>query len=134
MGRVAYDMNHVIQDVEGLHISPQPPLPDELEVLSEASDSRPGTTSVEPSPGAGLTEDSDRGIEADVDRAEDIVAISSESSSDDEGTMFATLATVKTGTHLSDYGSRLRYRRARRPEPVCFVNSVATYSGRPCGL
>ena len=22
MGRVAYDMNHVIQDVEGLHISP----------------------------------------------------------------------------------------------------------------
>ena len=103
MGRVAYDMNHVIQDVEDLQISPQPPLPDELEVLSEASDSRPGATSVEPSPGTGLTEDCDLDIEADVEKAEDIVAISSDSSSDDKGTMFATLATVRTGTNVSDW-------------------------------
>ena len=52
MGRVAYDMNHVIQDMEGMRLEAQPPLTDEVEVLSEASDWRPGTRSGSPAPGA----------------------------------------------------------------------------------
>ena len=129
MGRVAYSINQIADDLEVVKFDPQPPLQgDSDDASNEASDSRPGLTSVEPSPGASRSEASDRGIEADIDRAKEIITVHADSSDEEPS---ATIAAARRGADLQHWNQMMQRRRERRPVPTCFVNTLSAVAGRP---
>ena len=101
MGRVAYSINQVADDLEGFELNPQHPLPGDSgeDASNEASDSRPGLTSVEPSPGASRSEaSSSSGIQGHIDRAKEIVTVHADSSDEEPS---ATVTAAKMGRSTS---------------------------------
>ena len=139
--RVAYTVNEIRDDLEGLEFDPQPPLAEDPPSEPEASEtatlisipSRGYITEAEPSPGASQSPDRDTSSGSDMqqqhlDLAEEALRESPVSTEEETS---LTAAATKEGSDFAHWKEAMKLRRERKPAPTCFVNTLMQLAGRP---
>ena len=138
--RLAYTVNEVRDDLEGLEFEPQPSLPEELPSEVDASDeasvvtvaSRGYLTELEPSLGASQSPERDTSSSSEMQRHLDLAeSAARESPGSTEEETSLTAAASKEGADCTHWSEAMKRRRERRPAPTCFVNTLTQLAGRP---